>query len=85
MTAPSSDPILRVRDLRVHFGTRNPIEVVHGLDLDIAPGEVVAVVGESGSGKSVTALSVIGSAAGERARHGVGEAARPGAHRAETR
>ncbi|GAB3633053.1 ABC transporter ATP-binding protein [Microbacterium shaanxiense] len=60
MTAPSSEPILSIRDLRVHFGTRNPVEVVHGLDLDIAPGEVVAVVGESGSGKSVTALSVIG-------------------------
>jgi peptide/nickel transport system ATP-binding protein len=60
MTAPSGDPILSIRDLRVHFGTRNPIEVVHGLDLEIAPGEVVAVVGESGSGKSVTALSVIG-------------------------
>jgi len=60
MTAPSSEPILSIRDLRVHFGTRSPVEVVHGLDLDIAPGEVVAVVGESGSGKSVTALSVIG-------------------------
>lgn len=60
MNTPSADPVLSVRDLRVHFGTRDAIEVVHGLDLDIAPGEVVAVVGESGSGKSVTALSVIG-------------------------
>ncbi|MGM7670515.1 dipeptide ABC transporter ATP-binding protein [Microbacterium sp. A93] len=60
MSAPTTDPVLGIRDLRVRFGTRNPIEVVHGLDLDIAPGEVVAVVGESGSGKSVTALSVIG-------------------------
>lgn len=56
----ATEPVLRVRDLRVSFGTRTPIEVVHGLDLDVAPGEVVAVVGESGSGKSVTALSVIG-------------------------
>ncbi|PVE94004.1 ABC transporter ATP-binding protein [Microbacterium sp. TPD7012] len=56
----STEAVLRVRDLRVSFGTRAPIEVVHGLDLDVAPGEVVAVVGESGSGKSVTALSVIG-------------------------
>lgn len=56
----ATEAVLRVRDLRVTFGSRTPIEVVHGLDLDIAPGEVVAVVGESGSGKSVTALSVIG-------------------------
>ena len=54
------DAVLGIRDLRVRFGKRDPIEVVHGLDLDIAQGEVVAVVGESGSGKSVTALSVIG-------------------------
>ena len=56
----ATEAVLRVRDLRVTFGTRPPTEVVHGIDLDIAPGQVVAVVGESGSGKSVTALSVIG-------------------------
>ena len=46
----ATEAVLRVRDLRVSFGTRTPVEVVHGLDLDVAPGEVVAVVGESGSG-----------------------------------
>ncbi|GEK85765.1 dipeptide ABC transporter ATP-binding protein [Microbacterium aerolatum] len=60
MSAPTDDSVLGIRDLRVRFGRRDPIEVVHGLDLDIAQGEVLAVVGESGSGKSVTALSVIG-------------------------
>lgn len=60
MSAPIDETVLAIRDLRVSFGRRDPVEVVHGLDLEIAPGEVVAVVGESGSGKSVTALSVIG-------------------------
>lgn len=60
MSAPTDETVLSIRDLRVRFGRRDPIEVVHGLDLDVASGEVVAVVGESGSGKSVTALSVIG-------------------------
>lgn len=34
--------------------------VVHGVTLDIRPGECVAVIGESGSGKSVTARTLIG-------------------------
>lgn len=53
----SGGALLRVRDLRVSFGDR---EVVHGVDLDVAPGETLAVVGESGSGKSVTARALLG-------------------------
>ncbi len=56
-----SDPLLAIRGLSVAFpgsgrGTR---EVVHGIDLDVERGRVVALVGESGSGKSVTAQSVL--------------------------
>ena len=42
-------PAIRVRDLHKSFGT---LEVLRGIDLDIARGEVVCVIGPSGSGKS---------------------------------
>ncbi|MEV0953444.1 ABC transporter ATP-binding protein [Promicromonospora sp. NPDC050249] len=54
--APSGG-LLRVRGLRVAYRDH---EVVHGVDLDVRPGEVVALVGESGSGKSTTAHALIG-------------------------
>ena len=54
-------PLLRIRDLTVAFPDprRGAREVVHGIDLDVARGQVLALVGESGSGKSVTAQSVL--------------------------
>ncbi|QIL44080.1 ABC transporter ATP-binding protein [Acidovorax sp. HDW3] len=51
-----AEKLLQVRGLRVRFGAK---EVVHGIDLDIAPGEKLALVGESGSGKSISALSLL--------------------------
>ena len=54
-------PVLDVKDLKVDFSTEDgPVHAVRGVDLEVAPGEVLAVVGESGSGKSVTAMSVLG-------------------------
>lgn len=52
-----SEPLLEIRDLHIWFGAT---EAVRGVDLSIAPGEVLGLVGESGSGKSVTALAVLG-------------------------
>ncbi|MEV7768449.1 ABC transporter ATP-binding protein [Microbacterium sp. NPDC086615] len=48
---------LRVRDLRIAAG-RTPL--VRGLDLDVVPGECLAIVGESGTGKSLTAAALLG-------------------------
>jgi branched-chain amino acid transport system ATP-binding protein len=47
--------VLEVRGLRAGYG---PIEVLHGIDLDLGAGEVLAVLGANGAGKT-TLLSAI--------------------------
>ena len=57
-TAP---PVLEIRDLAVTLpagGERT--HAVAGVDLAVAPGEILCLVGESGSGKSVIAQGVMG-------------------------
>ena len=48
-------PALELRGVRAGYGA---IEVLHGLDLVVHPGEVIALLGPNGAGKS-TALHVI--------------------------
>ncbi|QSQ20151.1 ATP-binding cassette domain-containing protein [Pyxidicoccus parkwayensis] len=43
------------RDVRFAYPTRSDITVLQGLNLELRPGEVVAVVGPSGAGKSTLA------------------------------
>lgn len=56
-----TESILQIRDLRVTFSTQmGELRAVRGVDVDVAPGEILGVVGESGSGKSVSFLAAMG-------------------------
>ena len=56
-----SEPVLRLDGVRKVYapGTPQETEVLHGIDLSLASGELCALIGPSGSGKS-TLLNLIG-------------------------
>jgi len=52
-----SKNLVELRGLKVAF---DGVQVLHGIDLDVARGEAIGLVGESGCGKSVTWLAALG-------------------------
>lgn len=57
--AGSAQPLLEIKDLEITFTTSNgPVKGVRSANLEVYPGETVAIVGESGSGKSTTAMAI---------------------------
>lgn len=53
--------LLDVTGLRVALGRgRRRTEILHGVDLTVAPGEIVGLIGETGSGKTTLARAVLG-------------------------
>ncbi|HDZ57511.1 MAG TPA: ABC transporter ATP-binding protein [Pseudomonas xinjiangensis] len=70
----SEQPLIRINDLSVAFTSeKEEIMAVRQMNLDIFPGQTVALVGESGSGKSVTAHSILRLLPYPMARHPTGE------------
>ena len=56
--------LVEVRNLRIEATTDagRLVEIIKGVSLDIAEGEIIALIGESGSGKTTVALSLMGYA-----------------------
>ena len=62
------EPLLELKGLTVDFDTPTGwVRSLHGVDLEVYPGEILGLVGESGSGKSVTCMAVM-QLLGPRAR-----------------
>jgi ABC-type branched-subunit amino acid transport system ATPase component/ABC-type branched-subunit amino acid transport system permease subunit len=55
--AVSAKPLLKAEGLKVSYG---PIEAVHGIDITISTGEIIALIGANGAGKSSTLLALSG-------------------------
>jgi len=56
--------LVEIRDLKVEATTDagRMVEIIKGVSLDIAEGEIVALIGESGSGKTTIAMTLLGYA-----------------------
>ncbi len=51
------EPMLKVEDLHAYYGKSH---VLQGVNMEIAPGEVVALLGRNGVGRSTTAKAIMG-------------------------
>ncbi|MFB7514861.1 ABC transporter ATP-binding protein [Streptomyces sp. NPDC056144] len=60
MTTASHHPVLELSGVTKEYPGSPPLRVLHGIDLTVEAGELLAVVGPSGSGKS-TLLALLGS------------------------
>ncbi len=57
--------VLRVEDLHAGYGH---IEALHGVDVEVAEGEIVTLIGANGAGKSTLLMSICGNPRATRGR-----------------
>ena len=79
----SPDPAIAVRDVHHRYGSR---DVLRGIDLQVAPGQIYALLGGNGAGKSTTLNALLGfikPASGSVRVCGIDPAAAPAEARAK--
>ena len=57
-TSKAAAPLLAVRDLQAWYGESH---ILHGVDFDVAQGEVVTLLGRNGAGKTTTLKAIMGA------------------------
>jgi branched-chain amino acid transport system ATP-binding protein len=57
--------VLRVTDLHAAYG---PIKALHGIDMEVAEGEIVTLIGANGAGKSTLLMTICGNPRASRGR-----------------
>jgi len=56
-TAASAAPVFATRDLHAWYGESH---VLHGMDIEVQPGELVTLLGRNGAGKTTTLKAIMG-------------------------
>ena len=53
-----SEPLLKVREVQTFYGN---IQALHGVDVEVHPGEIVTLIGANGAGKSTLMMTICGN------------------------
>ena len=79
----SAAPLLKLDDIQVAYGD---VQVLHGVSLEVYPGEIVTLLGSNGAGKTTTLRAIAGlrpTRRGEIQYESKPLSLRPASHRAE--